>query len=170
MDYNPGALPESSLRSIVNITPAIKLAPMLFEESYPDYALTGDGKIKLLLTPFLGIDHEMAISMLQADGFEVNSRETDGNYYFVTVDLDAIEQLANYAFVNYLEPMTLIQTQRIEPFPIILVGSSFWGGLIDWLKEQFLGNGTISKTDLDLIYIMDDPLEVVDFIKRRIVL
>ncbi|AGF79838.1 TIGR00730 family protein [Desulfocapsa sulfexigens DSM 10523] len=68
------------------------------------------------------------------------------------------------------ESLTLIQTQRIEPFPIILVGSSFWGGLIDWLKEQFLSNGTISKTDLDLIYIMDDPLEVVDFIKRRIVL
>lgn len=68
------------------------------------------------------------------------------------------------------ESLTLIQTQRIKPFPIILVGSEFWGGLIGWLKEQFLGNGTISENDLDLIHIMDDPSEVVDFIKRKVVL
>ncbi len=105
MDYNPNVLIQSKARSIIEITPAIKLAPMLFEESYPDHALRGDGKIKLLLTPFMGIDHEKAISMLQADGFEVNSREADGNYYYVTVGLDKIEKLASFAFVNYLEPI-----------------------------------------------------------------
>ncbi len=68
------------------------------------------------------------------------------------------------------ESLTLIQTQRIKPFPIILVGSSFWGGLIDWMKEQFVANGTINEEDLDLINIIDDPSEVVDFIKRRVVL
>jgi len=68
------------------------------------------------------------------------------------------------------ESLTLIQTQRIKPFPIILVGSAFWGGLIDWIKEQFLENGTISEKDLDLIHIIDEPAEVVDFIKRRVVL
>ena len=68
------------------------------------------------------------------------------------------------------ESLTLIQTQRIKPFPIILVGSSFWGGLIDWIKEQFLANGTVSESDLDLINIIDEPAEVVDFIKRRVVL
>ena len=105
MDYNPNALIESNSRSIINITSTIKLAPMLFEESYPDHALRGDGKIKLLLTPFVGIDHEKAISMLQANGFEVNSRDADGNYYYVTVGLDEIEKLASFAFVNYLEPI-----------------------------------------------------------------
>ncbi len=67
------------------------------------------------------------------------------------------------------ESLTLIQTQRIKPFPVILVGSKFWSGLIDWIKEQFLANGTISEEDLDLINIIDDPQEVVDFIKRSVV-
>ena len=68
------------------------------------------------------------------------------------------------------ESLTLIQTQRIKPFPIILVGSSFWGGLIEWMKEQFLTNGTISEDDLGLISIIDDKDEIIDFIKRRVVL
>ncbi len=68
------------------------------------------------------------------------------------------------------ESLTLIQTQRIKPFPIILVGSTFWGGLIDWMKDQFVANGTISENDLDLINIIDDADEIVDFLKRRVVL
>jgi uncharacterized protein (TIGR00730 family) len=68
------------------------------------------------------------------------------------------------------ESLTLIQTQRIKPFPIILVGSSFWGGLIDWIKDQFLANGTISENDLDLIHIIDEPDEVIDLIRSRVVL
>ncbi len=67
------------------------------------------------------------------------------------------------------ESLTLIQTQRIKPFPIILVGSSFWGGLIDWMKDQLLTNGTISENDLDLINIIDEPEAVVDFIKKTVV-
>ena len=68
------------------------------------------------------------------------------------------------------ESLTLIQTQRIKPFPIILVGSAFWSGLIDWMKEQFVANGTIGENDLDLINIIDDADEIVDFLKRRVVL
>ncbi len=67
------------------------------------------------------------------------------------------------------ESLTLIQTQRIKPFPIILVGSSFWGGLIDWIKDQLLANGTISEKDLGLINIIDEPDAVVDFIKKTVV-
>lgn len=68
------------------------------------------------------------------------------------------------------ETVTLVQTQRIKPCPIVLVGSSFWGGLIDWIKDQFLTNGTISEEDLDLIKIIDDPEEVVEIIKKNVVL
>ncbi|HIQ37294.1 MAG TPA: TIGR00730 family Rossman fold protein [Desulfocapsa sulfexigens] len=68
------------------------------------------------------------------------------------------------------ESLTLIQTRRIKPFPIILVGSSFWVGLIEWIKDQCLANGTISEDDLDLICIIDEPDEIIDFIKRRVVL
>lgn len=67
------------------------------------------------------------------------------------------------------EALTLIQTQRIKAFPIVLVGRSFWGGLIDWMKDQLLTNGTISEDDLHLINIMDDCDEVVDFIKENVV-
>ncbi len=68
------------------------------------------------------------------------------------------------------ESITLIQTERIMPFPIVLVGKSFWGGLIDWIKDQMLENGTISEGDLGLINIVDDPEAALDFIKKNVVL
>ena len=62
------------------------------------------------------------------------------------------------------EAITLIQTNKIGRFPIILVGSSFWKGLIDWIEETMLGAGNISATDLDLIRIADTAEEVVELI------
>jgi hypothetical protein len=60
------------------------------------------------------------------------------------------------------EAITLIQTNKIERFPIILVGTEFWGGLIDWIKEVLLGKfNNISAKDLDLIYLVDTPEEVI---------
>ena len=67
------------------------------------------------------------------------------------------------------ESLTLIQTQRIKPFPIVLVGSGFWSGLVEWLKESFIGNGTISEEDMDLIEIIDDPADVVEYIKKTVI-
>jgi hypothetical protein len=62
------------------------------------------------------------------------------------------------------EAMTLIQTNKIGKFPIILVGSDFWSGLIDWIKDTMLKVGNISPTDLDLIKIADTEEEVVSLI------
>lgn len=62
------------------------------------------------------------------------------------------------------EAITLIQTHKIEKFPIILVGSQFWSGLIDWVRDTLLEAGTISAPDLDLIKIVDTEEEVVDII------
>jgi len=67
------------------------------------------------------------------------------------------------------ESLTLIQTQSVKPFPIILVGSEFWGGLLEWIKDKFIVNGTISKDDLLLIDIMDDVESVVAYIKKTVV-
>jgi hypothetical protein len=67
------------------------------------------------------------------------------------------------------ESLTLIQTQSVKPFPIILVGSEFWGGLLEWIKDKFITNGTISKDDLLLIDIMDDVESVVTYIKKTVV-
>jgi len=62
------------------------------------------------------------------------------------------------------EAITLIQTNKIEKFPIILVGSEFWCGLLDWIKATMLNVGNISPKDLDLIQIVDTEQEVVDLI------
>ena len=62
------------------------------------------------------------------------------------------------------EAMTLIQTNKIHRFPIILVGTDFWGGLIDWIKNTMLEEGNISPEDLDLIKLVDTEDEVVEII------
>ena len=67
------------------------------------------------------------------------------------------------------ESLTLIQTRRIKPFPIVLVGSEFWRGLVDWLRESLVGNGTIAETDMQLFRIIDDPAEVVNYIKKTVI-
>jgi len=62
------------------------------------------------------------------------------------------------------EAITLIQTAKIERFPIILVGSSFWAGLLDWIKTTMLTAGNISEGDLGLIHTVDTKEEVVEII------
>lgn len=60
------------------------------------------------------------------------------------------------------EAITLIQTKKVGVFPIILVGTEFWGGLMDWVKNTLLEKfGNISAKDLDLIHLVDTPDEVV---------
>ena len=58
------------------------------------------------------------------------------------------------------EAFTLMQTGKIPPGPIVLVGSRFWGGLIDWIREQLLGLGLISPQDMDLFTLVDEPDQV----------
>jgi uncharacterized protein (TIGR00730 family) len=58
------------------------------------------------------------------------------------------------------ESFTLMQTRKIPPGPIVLVGTRFWGGLIEWMREQLLGLGLISPTDMDLFCVVDEPAEV----------
>ena len=60
------------------------------------------------------------------------------------------------------EAITLIQTHKIETFPIILVGTEFWGGLMDWVKTTLLKAGNISEKDLDLIHLVDTSDEIID--------
>jgi uncharacterized protein (TIGR00730 family) len=63
------------------------------------------------------------------------------------------------------ETLTLIQTDKISAVPVILVGSDFWTGLVDWIKETMLDKfGNISPGDIDLIPIVDDIDEIVNII------
>jgi uncharacterized protein (TIGR00730 family) len=68
------------------------------------------------------------------------------------------------------EALTLVQTKKMRPFPIILVGSSYWTGLIDWMKINLLETGKISPEDLNIFKIMDDPKEIVDYVKKFVIL
>jgi uncharacterized protein (TIGR00730 family) len=68
------------------------------------------------------------------------------------------------------EALTLIQTKRIKAFPVILVDSDYWNGLIGWIKEKMVREKTISSDDLELLRVVDTPEEAVGIIKRRVIL
>ncbi len=60
------------------------------------------------------------------------------------------------------EVLTLIQTQKIKPFPVILFDSEYWRGFLDWLKGTVLGAGAISEEDFELLRVFDSPDDVVN--------
>ena len=64
------------------------------------------------------------------------------------------------------ESLTLIQTQRMEKFPVILFGSKYWAGLLDWFKGSMLEEGCIDPKDLDIMQLADSPEDVVKIIKK----
>jgi hypothetical protein len=65
------------------------------------------------------------------------------------------------------EAITLIQTSKIDKFPIILVGKDFWSGLIDWIKAVMVEKfHTVSETDLELISLVDHEDEVVEILDK----
>jgi len=99
----------------------------------------------------------------------------DFHYFFVRKTM-----LVRYAqaFVIYpggfgtldelMESLTLIQTGKIHNFPVVLVGTAFWGGLLSWLRTTVLEGGKISPEDLDLLHVTDSPEEVRDIIVKAL--
>jgi len=67
---------------------------------------------------------------------------------------------------EFSEAITLVQTKRIERFPIILVEKKYWQGLIDWFKETLIPRGYIQPEDLNIFYVVDEPEQVVQIIKK----
>lgn len=70
---------------------------------------------------------------------------------------------------EFFEALTLIQTRKTKPFPVILMGRQYWQGLIDWLKDRMLAEGKILPADMDLIQVMDEPEDVVKLIKKYVI-
>src|SRR5699024_9715632 len=62
------------------------------------------------------------------------------------------------------EALTLVQTGKITRFPIVLVGTQFWCGLVDWLRDKLVGEGMVDAEDIDLLHVTDSPEEVVRII------
>ena len=64
------------------------------------------------------------------------------------------------------ETLTLIQTHKIRPFPMVLMGSEFWGGLKSWLEDTLINEGVIAPEDLDLFIVTDDVEEAINVVKK----
>jgi uncharacterized protein (TIGR00730 family) len=62
------------------------------------------------------------------------------------------------------EALTLIQTGKVRDFPVVLLGSQYWSGLVDWLRERLLAERMISAEDAELLVVTDDPAEAVQAI------
>ena len=71
---------------------------------------------------------------------------------------------------EFSEAITLIQTHRIKPFPVILVNRNYWKGLLDWMRKVACPECMISTEDMDIIQVIDEPEEVVRAIKKIVIL
>lgn len=67
------------------------------------------------------------------------------------------------------EVMTLIQTKRVKPFPVILVGNDYWRGLLEWIRTRLKERGMISPENMDIVQIIDDPEKIVATVKRIVI-
>ena len=65
------------------------------------------------------------------------------------------------------EVLTLVQTHKMAPHPIVLMGSEFWGPLVGWMRDHLEGDRRVSPGDLELAHLTDDPGEVVEIVRHR---
>ncbi len=67
-------------------------------------------------------------------------------------------------FDELFEALTLVQTRKVTSFPIVLVGTAYWSGLVGWLRATVLERGAIGAKDLDMLRLTDDPAEAVRWV------
>jgi uncharacterized protein (TIGR00730 family) len=106
-----------------------------------------------------------------------NSYQSDSLYfkYFVSRKTTFFMNSSAYIMMpggfgtmdEVFETLTLIQTGKAHHAPIVFVGSEFWGGLVDWIKEQLLGCSYVSAPDLDLFVVEDNPEKIVDYVVSK---
>jgi uncharacterized protein (TIGR00730 family) len=69
-------------------------------------------------------------------------------------------------FDELFEALTLIQTKKIRNFPVVLYGSSYWQGLLDWFRQAVLSEGKISEPDMRIFHVVDSPQEVLEIMNQ----
>ena len=69
-------------------------------------------------------------------------------------------------FDELFEALCLVQTRKVTSFPVVLVGTDYWGGLVDWLRSRVLAEGKIAEQDLSLFSLTDDPVEAVRIVRE----
>lgn len=121
-------------------------------------------------SPSIGLNiklpHEQITNDFQNISFNFNhffSRK----YMFVRFAMSYVVMPGGFGTLDeVLEALTLIQTGKARKIPVILMGSSFWAGFIDWIRDKLVGEKMISPEDVDLIQVTDDPNEVVEMVFR----
>ena len=99
------------------------------------------------------------------------TRLIDFNYFFCRKVMFAKYSKAFCVFPGgfgtmdeLFEALSLIQTRRVEPFPVILIGKDYWKGLLKWIKERPVKKGAILKSELSIFTSLDKPTDVIKFI------
>jgi len=93
-------------------------------------------------------------------------------HYFFTRKLVFVRYSSGFVVVpggfgtldELFEALVLVQTHKIRRFPVVLVGSGFWGPMADWIRDRLVGEGMIAAEDVDLFRVTDDPGEVCDVV------
>ncbi len=108
---------------------------------------------------------------------EYANKQINFNYFFIRKVM-FIKYASAYIIMpggfgtldELFEAVTLIQTHRIKPLPVIMVGSTYWSGLKEWIEKRMLGSGNINGDDLKILRIIDNPQEIVDEVKKIVIL
>lgn len=160
---------------------AVKIASLFVENNYA--VITGGGG---------GIMAAANKGAAKADGKSIGLNinlpfeQTPNSYANITLQFNYFF-IRKFMFVKYatayiimpggfgtldelFEAVTLIQTHRMRPLPVILVGTDYWSGLVEWIKTRFLEDKMISPEDIDIFQVMDDPEEIVNAVKKRVIL
>lgn len=107
---------------------------------------------------------------------EFLNKRVDFKYFFVR-KLMFIKYACAYVVMpggfgtldEFFEALVLTQTHRIKPFPIILYKRDYWAGLMDWINDRLIEHAHISSDDLSLIEVVDEPGEVVSYIRKHVI-
>jgi len=105
------------------------------------------------------------------------NKQINFNYFFIRKVM-FIKYAAAYIIMpggfgtldELFEAVTLIQTHRIKPLPVIMVGSTYWSGLKKWIENRLLGCENISEKDIKILRLIDKPQEIVDEVKKIVIL
>lgn len=68
------------------------------------------------------------------------------------------------------EAFVLAQTKRIKPFPIVLYDSSYWKGLLDWMRDSMIKRGFMNEEELNLVTVLDSPEEIIEHISKKVII
>lgn len=126
---------------------------------------------QLAAVPSIGCNIELPFEQKSNDFLD---HSIDFRYFFVRKTMFVKYACAFVIFPGgfgtmdeLFEALTLIQTNKVRNFPVVLFGSEYWSGLTSWIRETMLGEGKIAATDLEMIYVTDDPDEATNHIVQR---